>query len=178
MELLHLDSNELIVSASLCCRSRFLRVSAHRRFQRSDLGCRLRDCVVMAGSVEVEEILGHSNRKPELLTEDFDPTAVVSEPLPALVVEDGQSSNVVSREEAEEEKKKKSIEIVLGRNVHTTCLAVTEPDANDEFTGDKEAYMASVLARYRRTLIDRTKHHLGKTKRALARFLACYISVS
>lgn len=52
-------------------------------------------------------------------------------------------------------------EILLGRNVHTTCLAVTEPDANEEFTGDKEAYMASVLARYRKTLLERTKYHLG-----------------
>lgn len=132
----------------------------------------------MAGGVEVEVSLGHSNGKSELLTKDFDPTAVVSEPLPAVVVEDGQSSNGVSGEEAEEEKKKKNREIVLGRNVHTTCLAVTEPDANDEFTGDKEAYMASVLARYRKTLIERTKHHLGKAKEALVWFLACYISMS
>jgi histidine decarboxylase len=50
---------------------------------------------------------------------------------------------------------------VLGRNVHTTCLEVTEPEANDESTGDKEAYMASVLARYRKNLMERTKHHLG-----------------
>jgi hypothetical protein len=52
-------------------------------------------------------------------------------------------------------------EIVLGRNLHNMCLPITEPDANDECTGDKEAYMASVLARYRKTLIERTKHHLG-----------------
>ncbi|TQE03289.1 hypothetical protein C1H46_011101 [Malus baccata] len=51
--------------------------------------------------------------------------------------------------------------MVLGRNVHTTCLAVTKPESNDDFTGDKEAYMASVLARYCKTLIERTKHHLG-----------------
>ncbi|KAK6115055.1 hypothetical protein DH2020_007324 [Rehmannia glutinosa] len=38
---------------------------------------------------------------------------------------------------------------------------VTEPDADDESTGDKDAYMASVLARYRKTLMERTKHHLG-----------------
>ncbi|XP_040998802.1 serine decarboxylase-like [Juglans microcarpa x Juglans regia] len=52
-------------------------------------------------------------------------------------------------------------EIVLGRNIHTTSLAVTEPDANDEFTGDKEAYMASNLAGYRKTLLERTKYHIG-----------------
>ncbi|KAF2291224.1 hypothetical protein GH714_020737 [Hevea brasiliensis] len=47
------------------------------------------------------------------------------------------------------------------QNVHTECLEVTEPDANDEFTGDKEAYMASVLARYRKILMERTRHHFG-----------------
>ncbi|CAI9763964.1 unnamed protein product [Fraxinus pennsylvanica] len=52
-------------------------------------------------------------------------------------------------------------EIVLGRNMHTTCLEVTEPDADDESTGDKEAHIASILARYRNTLLERTKHHLG-----------------
>lgn len=61
---------------------------------------------------------------------------------------------------AEDDGQKKR-EIVLGKNVHTTSLEVTEPDADDESTGDKEAYMASVLARYRRTLVERTKHHLG-----------------
>ncbi|KAM1354458.1 hypothetical protein PS2_028594 [Malus domestica] len=45
--------------------------------------------------------------------------------------------------------------------MHTTCLAVMEPGSNDDFTGDKEAYMASVIARHRRTLIERTKRHLG-----------------
>ncbi|MCO5593251.1 hypothetical protein L7F22_047258 [Adiantum nelumboides] len=49
----------------------------------------------------------------------------------------------------------------LGRNMHQDCLSITEPDIDDESTGDKEAYMAGVLARYRRTLVDRTKYHLG-----------------
>lgn len=52
-------------------------------------------------------------------------------------------------------------EISLGRNIHSTCFAVTEPDADDEETGDREAYMASVLARYRRSLVEKTRHHLG-----------------
>ncbi|KAM4088250.1 hypothetical protein ACB094_07G056700 [Castanea mollissima] len=72
----------------------------------------------------------------------FDPTAVINEP----VVE---KSNGDKRE------------IVVGRNVHSTCLAVTEPDADDELTGDREAHMASVLARYMKSLLERTKHHLG-----------------
>ncbi|CAD6244255.1 unnamed protein product [Miscanthus lutarioriparius] len=52
-------------------------------------------------------------------------------------------------------------EIVMGRNVHTSCFAVKEPDADDEETGEREATMASVLALYRRLLVERTKHHLG-----------------
>jgi histidine decarboxylase len=52
-------------------------------------------------------------------------------------------------------------EIVMGRNVHTSCFAVKEPDADDEETGEREATMASILALYRRSLVERTKHHLG-----------------
>ena len=52
-------------------------------------------------------------------------------------------------------------EILLGRNIHSTCFAVTEPDALNEEAGDREADMASTLARYRSSLIERTKHHLG-----------------
>lgn len=88
-----------------------------------------------------------------LLSEEFDPAAVVAEPLPPVVMANDEGEEVV-----------KKGEIVLGRNVHTTCLSVTEPEANDEVTGDKDAYMASVLARYRKTLMERTKHHLGTTK--------------
>eukprot|EP00252_Welwitschia_mirabilis_P016973 TRINITY_DN37751_c0_g1_i1.p1 TRINITY_DN37751_c0_g1~~TRINITY_DN37751_c0_g1_i1.p1 ORF type:complete len:503 (+),score=82.67 TRINITY_DN37751_c0_g1_i1:257-1765(+) len=52
-------------------------------------------------------------------------------------------------------------EIVLGRNIHTSSLPIVEPDVDDDITGEREAYMASILAKYRRNLIDRTKHHLG-----------------
>ncbi|PON81983.1 Pyridoxal phosphate-dependent decarboxylase [Trema orientale] len=93
----------------------------------------------------------------KILPEDFDPTAVVPEPLPPLVLSNsGDQADYGDGDEAEEKR-----EIVLGRNVHTTCLAVTEPEANDEVTGDKDAFMASVLARYRKTLVERTKYHLG-----------------
>jgi histidine decarboxylase len=91
----------------------------------------------MVGSIELY-VAGDDKIEP--LPEDFDPTTVIKEPVPPVV---------------------KNREIVLGRNVHTTCLAVTEPDADDELTGDREAYMASVLARYRKSLLERTKHHLG-----------------
>ncbi|CAM6104716.1 unnamed protein product [Calypogeia fissa] len=51
--------------------------------------------------------------------------------------------------------------LVLGKNFHELSLAITEPEMDDEVTGDKEAYMAGVLARYRKTLVERTKYHLG-----------------
>lgn len=106
----------------------------------------------MAGSVEViVKELNLENVDP--LPEDFDPTAIIKDPLPPLVDDTLVAGNG--------EVKKKEREIVLGRNVHTMCLEVTEPDADDEVTGEREAYMASVLARYRRSLLERTKHHLG-----------------
>ncbi|KAK3012198.1 hypothetical protein RJ639_010893 [Escallonia herrerae] len=99
----------------------------------------------MAGSVEL--LSAELNlEKIEPLPEDFDPTTVVKDDLPPVVA-DG--------------KEVKKREIVLGRNVHTTCLEVTEPDVDDEVTGERDAYMASVLARYRKSLVERTKHHLG-----------------
>ncbi|XP_002976233.2 serine decarboxylase 1 [Selaginella moellendorffii] len=52
-------------------------------------------------------------------------------------------------------------EIVLGRNLHDQCFSITEPEHDDEETGDKDVYMAGVLARYRKTLVERTKYHLG-----------------
>lgn len=97
----------------------------------------------------------------------FDPMAVMSEPVPEPAGELAVTSNDVGGENGfnvnteEEEEKEKKREIVLGRNIHTSCLAVTEPEADDESTGDKEAYMASVLARYKKNLTERTKHHLG-----------------
>lgn len=101
----------------------------------------------MAGAVEIK------TASPNVTRRNFDPTAVVPEPLPPVVTAtNGEDAGV----------EKESREIVLGKNVHTTCFAVTEPEANDEFTGDKEAYMAGVLARYRKSLVERTKHHLGK----------------
>uniref|UniRef100_A0A803NJ22 Histidine decarboxylase n=1 Tax=Cannabis sativa TaxID=3483 RepID=A0A803NJ22_CANSA len=98
----------------------------------------------------------------KILAEGFNPASVVPEPLPPVVMTNGEDHG-----DGEEEVvvggniKIKKREIVLGRNVHTTCLAVTEPDANDEVTGDKDAFMASVLARYRKTLLEKTKYHLG-----------------
>jgi histidine decarboxylase len=70
-------------------------------------------------------------------------------------------------------------EIVLGRNVHASCFAVKEPDADDEDTGEREAAMAAVLARYRRSLTERTKHHLGKASGRLlcSPFASSFVSM-
>ncbi|WOL15550.1 serine decarboxylase 1-like [Canna indica] len=88
--------------------------------------------------------------KAEPLPNEFDPKDIVDDgSLP-------DSNGVGTKEE-----NGNSREIVLGRNVHKMCFAIKEPEADDEVTGEREAYMASVLARYRKSLIDRTKHHLG-----------------
>lgn len=121
-----------------------------------------------------------AENKLDILSEDYVPTAVVNEPLPWPV------TNGTKADHEEENLKNKKVinggrgerEMVLGRNVHTTSLAVTEPESNDEFTGDKEAYMASVLARYRKTLVERTKYHLGNNNnnnKERTKYLSIYV---
>ncbi|KAE8652903.1 hypothetical protein Csa_022669 [Cucumis sativus] len=103
--------------------------------------------------------MGENNGGAEVLIGKFDTNLVFSDPLPPLAVSNnGLDLNGQQHVDSNQKGKR---EIVLGRNVHTTCLSITEPDANDESTGDKEAYMASVLARYRKNLLERTKYHLG-----------------
>lgn len=109
---------------------------------------------VMVGTSAVIESMSSAVNGKDLADVRFDPTAVVSEPVPVVVKSDGVDAAVNGGEEQKRE-------IVLGRNIHTSSFSVTEPDADDDSTGDKEAYMASVLARYRKTLTDRTKYHLG-----------------
>ncbi|KAJ3675142.1 hypothetical protein LUZ60_004184 [Juncus effusus] len=87
------------------------------------------------------------------LTDLADPLPEELKPIPIEAELNG------STEANGNEKKKR--EIVLGRNVHTMCFSIVEPEADDDVTGEREAYMASVLARYRRSLVERTKHHLG-----------------
>lgn len=101
--------------------------------------------------------MGMSNGTVDVSSEVFDPVAAVApDSLPPVAV-NGEANG----DHWEEKSRGGRGQIVLGKNVHTTCLDVTEPEADDESTGDKDAYMASVLARYRKTLIERTKHHLG-----------------
>ncbi|KAG0578732.1 hypothetical protein M758_4G043000 [Ceratodon purpureus] len=74
--------------------------------------------------------------------------------LPALVNgQDGEAGDDVVVEQTQD--------FVLGKNIHGTCLEITEPEVDDEVTGDRDAYMAGVLARYRKTLVEKTKYHLG-----------------
>lgn len=109
----------------------------------------------MAGSIDVM-LRDLKLETVESLPEDFDPTAVINDLLPPIAANDDDSGAKSVNGGSQ-----KPREIVLGRNVHTSCLEVTEPDADDEVTGEREAYMASVLARYRKSLLERTKHHLG-----------------
>ncbi|XP_078442968.1 serine decarboxylase 1-like isoform X2 [Wolffia australiana] len=81
-----------------------------------------------------------------------------TEPLPQEI--DLVEADLVEMRSIEAEMNGKK-EISLGRNVHSSCFAVTEPDTDGEEAGDREAHMASVLARYRRGLVERTTHHLG-----------------
>ncbi|KAL6962439.1 histidine decarboxylase [Sarracenia purpurea var. burkii] len=116
----------------------------------------------MEGQAEAQAISTLSNGKVGLSSKDFDPTAVASELLPPVVASNAKICNgSLDGGGGGREGKKVEREIVLGRNVHTTCLTITEPDEDDDSTGDKEAFMAGVLARYRKTLMERTKHQLG-----------------
>lgn len=111
----------------------------------------------MAQIMQTESIFNHVNGgTAEIFDWEFDPTAVLAEPVPLVVTDNGGIHEIVEEKIAETERG-----IVLGKNVHTTCLTVTEPEANGEFSGDKEAYMAGVLARFRETMMERTQHHLG-----------------
>ncbi|XP_054787297.1 serine decarboxylase 1-like isoform X2 [Prosopis cineraria] len=50
---------------------------------------------------------------------------------------------------------------VMKKRKENVEFAITEPDVDDDITGDKEAHMASLHARYMKTLIQRTTHHFG-----------------
>ena len=87
--------------------------------------------------------------------------APVPPPLASSSEDEAIGDDVAAKKKMKSCENGKERGIVLGRNVHSTCLDITEPEVNDEVTGDKEAYMAAVLARYRQSLLERTKHHLG-----------------
>ncbi|KAI3842313.1 hypothetical protein MKW98_026103 [Papaver atlanticum] len=69
------------------------------------------------------------------------------------------------------------VPVVLAENNEVTNgvqmilpYAVTEPEADDEITGEREAYMASILEKYKRSLVERTKHQLGYPTRVYVNY--------
>ncbi|KAI5399869.1 hypothetical protein KIW84_057088 [Lathyrus oleraceus] len=44
-------------------------------------------------------------------------------------------------------------EIALGRNIHTSCLEVTEPEDDDDIAGDRDAHMARPVAAIRMPIL-------------------------
>jgi len=125
----------------------------------------------MVGSADVLFNGLSTNGAIKLLLDDFDVSTIIKDPVPPVVADNG-----IDKEEAKINGGKEKREIVLGRNIrniHTTCLEVTEPEADDEITSDRDAHMASVLARYRKSLTERTKNHLGLTMITLLILLLC-----
>ncbi|CAN6438984.1 unnamed protein product [Victoria cruziana] len=112
----------------------------------------------MVGSVGASPV--EANHRAKATADDVEPLPVEFYPSETSNLADVGTINGGKAEEPLPGEGRKR-EIVLGRNVHTMCLEVTEPEADDEITGDREAYMAGVLARYRKSLIERTRHHLG-----------------
>ncbi|KAK7331678.1 hypothetical protein VNO80_28415 [Phaseolus coccineus] len=146
-----------IIASLSCQRPSFsLVLSFLCRFQRLSLRCFCVAVNKMVGSVQSLNEDLRINGAVEPLPEDFDATSLVMDPVPLAVVDNGSVN-----EEVQVYKEKEKRLIVLGRNIHTMSLEVTEPEADDDITGDREAHMASVLARYKRALTERTKHHLG-----------------
>lgn len=96
------------------------------------------------------------NGTMKTLPKDFDSTAFIRDHVPITVGE-----NDIGNGEAQIGGENGERRIVLGRNIHTMCLEVTEPDIDDEVTGEREAYMASVLAKLKKSLTERTHFHLG-----------------
>lgn len=110
----------------------------------------------MAGSVDVLAPDSSINGTTKSLPEVLNSTAFISDHVALVAGENG-----ISKVEAQNGTENGERKIVLGRNIHTMCLEISEPDIDDEVTGEREAYMASVLAKYKKTLTERTKYHLG-----------------
>ncbi|WOG97162.1 hypothetical protein DCAR_0416501 [Daucus carota subsp. sativus] len=51
--------------------------------------------------------------------------------------------------------------VKVNKNAHLRCLPITEPDVDDEITGEKDAYMTQVLAQYQKSLVQITSNQLG-----------------
>ncbi|XP_027917620.1 serine decarboxylase 1-like [Vigna unguiculata] len=110
----------------------------------------------MAGSVDVLAPDSSINGTTKSLSEVFNSKAFISDHVPLVAGENG-----IGKGEAQNGTENGERKIVLGKNIHTMCLEISEPDIDDEVTGEREAYMASVLAKYKKSLTERTKYHLG-----------------
>ncbi|RDX90573.1 Serine decarboxylase 1, partial [Mucuna pruriens] len=118
-------------------------------------------CSANSKMVEGVDVLARDssiNGTMKPLPEDLDSTAFIQEHVPLIIGENGIGNGETKNGTENGER-----EIVLGKNIHTMCLEVMEPDIDDEVTGEREAYMASVLARYRKFLIERTNYHLVRS---------------
>ncbi|KAG0451954.1 hypothetical protein HPP92_025965 [Vanilla planifolia] len=118
------------------------------RHQGEALAKTINRTAAMLGNNTNGNVAMNPSESVETLPKEFEPYEMAS---PLVLEEHGVLS----------ENRVKNREIVLGRNVQSSCYAIKEPEADDDITGDREAYMASVLSRYRTSLIERTKHHLG-----------------
>ncbi|XP_026452753.1 serine decarboxylase 1-like [Papaver somniferum] len=94
----------------------------------------------------IGSIVGVENGKTDSVPESFIPGGMAPE------------NGVISRE--------KTGEYCVPRNVHDATLshAITEPEANNESTEERDADMATVLAKYENYLLERVKHQLGYPK--------------
>lgn len=106
---------------------------------------------VAASPVLKSTLKKSSQRKPATST-------IAAEPLPEEIPLDSLKSVLPALVDGHVDHRK---DFVLGRNMHSSCLEITEPEMDDEVTGEKDAYMAGVLSRYRKTLVEKTKYHLG-----------------
>ncbi|XP_021740333.1 serine decarboxylase-like [Chenopodium quinoa] len=99
----------------------------------------------------------------QALHQDFCPTSLVFELVPAVSYSLGiNDNNVVEQKKEQSGNGNGRKEVAPSQNMHTPCcLDIKEPEANDELTGKTEAYMKVVLARYTQRWLERTKHHLG-----------------
>ncbi|KAG0630132.1 hypothetical protein M758_1G156600 [Ceratodon purpureus] len=88
-------------------------------------------------------------------------TLGVSEALPDEIPLDSLKAVLPSLENGQSGHVNGNKSFMLGKNMHGSSLEITEPEHDDEVTGEKDAYMASVLARYRKSLTEKTKYHLG-----------------
>ncbi|XP_026452339.1 serine decarboxylase 1-like [Papaver somniferum] len=87
--------------------------------------------------------VGVENGKTDSVPESFIPGGMTPE------------NGVISREKTGENR--------VRRNVHDATLshAITEPEADNENTEERDANMATVLAKYENYLLERVKHQLG-----------------